>query len=105
MAATGVVVWEYDPTLDPRRHDVGVSPEGEHAAIAILLYPGLGGGGAYAFGTESYTHENFRKPEWRLEHGTYRVRVVVTGSDVRCERAFKLEYIDEDFARFVLRSA
>lgn len=93
--------YEFDATLDSRRHDVPVSDDGEHAAIAILLHSD----GAYAFGTDSYASPGFRKPDWKLEHGTYRVTVTVSGSDVRCERSFKLEYLNEDFANFALEPA
>lgn len=94
-------LWQYDATLDPPRRDIPVSPDGEEVAVAILLAPDKDdAGGAYAWGTESYNYSRWKKPEWKLRHGTYEVRIAVSGSDVQRERRFKLEYLDEDFTRF-----
>ena len=69
---------EYDPTLDPRHHDVPVSEDGEEVAVAILLRRGE----AFAFSTESYDHPDFANPDWKLDHGTYRIVVRVHRSEV-----------------------
>jgi hypothetical protein len=89
---------EYDPTLDPREHDVRTSEDGEEVAVAVLQLQV----GAYAWGTESYAHPSWQKPGWQLEHGTYKVVVSVNGSSVSKSKAFKLEYLDDDFAKFNL---
>lgn len=90
----------YDATLDPREHDVPVSEAGEEVAVAILT-PGQ----ASAFSTASYAHPAWANPDWSLSYGTYRIVVTVSGSSVKCERAFKLEYLDADFAKFRLQRA
>jgi hypothetical protein len=51
----------YDPTLDPRQHDVAVSQAGEEVAVAILR-----AGEAFAFSTESYDHN-----AWVTQHGVW----------------------------------
>jgi hypothetical protein len=88
----------YDATLSPREHDVAAGHAGEEVAIAILR-----AGEAYAFSTASYAQPAWAVPEWKLGKGTYRVRVRVHGSSVGCEREFKLEYLNNDFAKFVLQ--
>ena len=82
---------QYDPSLDPREHDVAAAEEGEEVAVAVLTAHG-----AYAWGTKSYAHDNWAKPEWKLEHGTYKVVVRVAGSSVSNSASFKLEYLDSD---------
>lgn len=89
----------FDRTLDPPQHDVGVSRDGEEVAVAILR-----ASEAFAFSTESYNHNAWGNPAWRLHHGTYRIVVRVRGSSVEKEQAFKLEYLDEDFAKFRLQT-
>ena len=94
---------EYDPTLDPRHHDVPVSEDGEEVAVAILLRRGEAFA-AFAFSTESYDHPDFTNPDWKLEHGTYRIVVRIRGSNISAqEQAFKLEYLDDDFTKFRLQ--
>jgi hypothetical protein len=88
----------YDATLSPREHDVAAGHAGEEVAVAILLPDA-----AYAFSTASYARPAWEVPEWKLDHGTYRVLVRVRGSSVERERAFKLEYLDNDFAKFALQ--
>jgi hypothetical protein len=88
----------YDPTLDPPDNDVRASVGGEEMAVAVLTQHG-----AFAWGTESYTYDEWAKPEWKLDHGTYRVVIRVEGSSVSKTTAFKLEYLDEDFAKFRLQ--
>jgi hypothetical protein len=90
---------QYDPTLDPPEQTVAASEAGEEVAVAILRQTG----GASAWGTESYAYPGWAKPEWQLDHGTYRVEVRVEGSSVSKTAAFKLEYLNEDFARFRLQ--
>jgi hypothetical protein len=88
----------YDSTLDPRQQDVTVGPLREEVAVAILK-----AGEAFAFSTESYDHNAWGNPAWGLDHGTYRVVVRVRGSSVEQTRAFKLEYLDDNFANFRLQ--
>jgi hypothetical protein len=87
----------YDPTLSPREHDVAAGHRGEEVAVAILMPRG-----AFAFSTASYSYPTWTVPDWELSRGTYRVVVRVHGSSVEIERPFKLEYLDEDFAKFRL---
>jgi hypothetical protein len=89
---------QYDRTLDPAEQTVAASEGGEEVAVAVLIQ----GDEAFAWGTESYAYNGWRKPEWELGHGTYRVEVRVEGSSVSRSAAFKLEYLNEDFARFRL---
>jgi hypothetical protein len=89
----------YDPTLDPRQHDVAVSRAGEEVAVAILR-----AGEAFAFSTESYDHNAWGNPAWRLERGTYRIVVRLRGSGVEQQEAFKLEYLNNNFAEFRLQA-
>lgn len=89
----------YDPALDPLQQDVAVGDSGEEIAVAILR-----DGQAFAFSSESYAYDAFGNPNWALGHGTYRVVVRVRGSSVNCERAFKLEYLSNDFSRFQLQN-
>jgi hypothetical protein len=88
----------YDPTLDLRQHDVGVSREGKEVAVAILR-----NGEAFAFSTKSYDYVEFGNPDWRLAHGTYKVTVRVRGASVGRKRDFKLEYLSDNFADFRLQ--
>jgi hypothetical protein len=88
----------FDRTLDPPQQDVGVSQDGEEVAVAILRT-----GEAFAFSTESYNHNAWGNPDWRLDRGTYRVVVRVRGSGVEQEQAFKLEYLNDNFADFRLQ--
>ena len=90
----------YDPALVMLEHDVRSGPGGEEVAVAILLPAG-----AYAFTSESYAHQNWANPAWRLDHGTYRVEVTVRGASVECRRSFRLEYLDDDFSKFRLHPA
>lgn len=94
---------EYDPTLDSREHDVRSSGDGEQVAVAVLRADGSGD--AYAWGTESYAYPKWDKPEWRLPHGTYKVVVTIESSSVAKQRTFKLEFLDNDFAKFRLTVA
>jgi hypothetical protein len=103
VSATGSAVSQtfsavYDPSLDPREHDVPVSHAGEEVAVAIMMPRG-----AFAFSTASYGFHSFANPSWGLDRGTYRVLVRVRGSSLECERAFKLEYLTDDFAKFRLQ--
>jgi hypothetical protein len=77
-----------------------VAVGGEEVAVAILIPRE-----AHAFSTESYDYPAWGEPEWKLKHDTYRVVVRVRGSSVQCEQAFKLEYLDNDFAKFRLQEA
>jgi len=91
----------YDRTLDPPQHDVPVSQDGEEVAVAILR-----AGEAFAFSTESYDHNAWGNPAWRLQRGsTYCIVVGVRGSNVEHKEAFRLEYLTDDFSKFRLLSA
>ena len=79
---------------------MAVSDAGEEVAVAVLR-----GGEAYAWSTASYGHPAWGNPAWQLSHGTYRVVVRVRGSSVKFKRAFKLEYLTDDFAKFRLEPA
>jgi len=94
---------EYDPTIDSREFDVRASEAGEQVAVAVLRADGSGD--AYAWGTESYAYPLWEKPEWRLVHGTYRVVVTIEANSMRKQREFKLEFLDNDFAKFRLTEA
>lgn len=94
---TEVYTAQYDPSLDPREHDVRASEDGDEVAVAVLTTAG-----AYAWGTESYAYPGWGKPEWEIERGTYRVVVRLDGAGISKEATFKLEYLDEDFAKFRL---
>jgi hypothetical protein len=85
-------------TMDSRLRDIPVSYSGEEVAVAVLS-----AAGAFAFSSESYMHDAFGNPAWRLAYGTYRIVVHVTGSGVDCKRAFKLEYLSSDFSKFRLQ--
>ena len=89
---------EYDASLSPREHNVPAGRGGEEVAVAVLAPKG-----AFAFSAASYASPDWAVPEWQLSHGTYRVVVRVHGSSIENERAFKLEYLDDDFAKFVLQ--
>jgi hypothetical protein len=54
-------------------------------------------------GTTSYEYDKWAKPEWKIGHGTYKVIVQVEGSSVSNRTGFKLEYLDEGFAKFRLQ--
>jgi hypothetical protein len=89
----------YDPTLDPGKLDISVSPDGEEVAVAILRDRE-----AYAFTTASYNYPSWGNPEWKLElQKTYRIVVRVRGSGIQQERAFKLSYLDNDPSKFRLQ--
>jgi hypothetical protein len=94
---------QYDPTLDPGEHDVRSSDGGEQVAVAVLRADGSRN--AYAWGTESYAYPLWEKPEWRLPHGTYKVVVSIEANGVSKQRAFKLEFLDNDFSKFRLTVA
>jgi len=80
-----------------RYRDIPASRAGEEVAVAVLS-----GGEAFAFSSESYVHDAFGYPAWRLDRGTYRVDIHVYGSGVDHKQSFKLEYISNDFAEFRL---
>lgn len=94
---------QYDPTLDLREHDVRASADGEQIAVAVLRADGSGD--AHAWGTESYAHPLWEKPEWRLPHATYRIVVTVESTSVMKRDEFKLEFLDNDFSKFRLTAA
>jgi hypothetical protein len=60
-------------------------------------------GAAFAFTDSSYGHPAWGQPDLKLERGTYRIIVRVRGSSVEASRAFKLEYLSDDFAAFHLQ--
>jgi hypothetical protein len=88
---------EFDPGLIQREQDVAVTAGGEEVAVAILR-----AGEAFVFTDDSYGHPAWGRPDLKLDRGTYCVVVRVRGSSVERERAFKLEYLSDDFAKFRL---
>jgi hypothetical protein len=84
-------------TTDRRYRDIPVSRAGEEVAVSVLS-----GGEAFAFSSESYVHDAFGNPAWRLDRGTYRIVIHVHGSGIDYKQAFKLEYLSNDFAQFRL---
>ncbi len=70
----------------PREH---INP-GDHAEVAIALKKD-GDLDCFAFNNRSYLYPpNWSNPEWRLERGTYWVRVLVTSGEVQAQGSFYL---------------
>jgi hypothetical protein len=101
QSGTGGFAPAFDATMIRREQDVGVNDAGEEVAVAVLL----AGDSAYGWTSESYAHPAWANPALRLDHGTYRVVVRVSGSSVEHQQEFKLEYLGGDFARFHLVAA
>lgn len=104
--SSSTVSWraEYDPSLDSPQQDISVGSDRGQISVAILK-----DGNAFAFANESYgipPPNHLCKPEWKLTLGeTYRVEIHIEGSNVDYEKAFKLEYLSNDFSDFKLKDA
>ena len=88
----------YDPSSVPGQQDITADPEGEEIAVAILR-----NGEVFAFCTESYKYPMWGNPDWKLDlKRIYRVVIRVHGAGVRKERAFRLDCLEADAAKFRL---
>lgn len=94
---------EFAPSLDPStQEDIAAGSDRGQVSVAILTAKGE----AFAFANESYAHGPLlSNPAWGLPMGTYRIVVRVRASNINHDyhRAFRLEYLSNDFARFQLR--
>lgn len=99
--STGPPQFDFDPNVAPPHRDLGITTPDKGVEVAVAVLTDVG---AYAWGTESYLY-NLRKPEWELQHDTYRVEVTANALNAtEVTVPFKLEYLDEDFATFRLLS-
>jgi hypothetical protein len=91
----------YDPSLDIPQHDITVGYDIGQVSVAILRNDE-----AFAFANESYAYidNQMGKPEWKLAKGTYRIVITVRPSNAgELRRAFKLEYLTDNFREFQLQ--
>jgi len=93
---------EYDPSLDTPQQDISVGSDRGHISVAILK-----DGNAFAFANDSYgtpPSNHLCKPEWKLTLGeTYLIEIHIKGANVNYNKAFKLEYLTDNFSDFKLK--
>jgi hypothetical protein len=93
---------QFEPSRVTFQQDISVGSDRGRISVAVLR-----DGEAFAFANESYMYldDHFGKPDWKLTQGTtYRVDVRVKGSNAAWVQAFKLEYLNNNFADFKLQS-
>jgi hypothetical protein len=67
------------------RWDLAATGQPEQIAVART-----GDGVAHAFSAESYSYENWQKPEWLLDPGEYKVVVRLAATEVEASEIFRL---------------
>lgn len=68
-------------------YDLPAGGRWEEIAVAVRR-----GDEAYAWGSTSYFHDQWRNPEWKLEPGVYEVKLTLTFSGGSAEQTFTLEW-------------
>lgn len=68
-------------------YDLPAGGRWEEIAVAVRR-----GDEAYAWGSTSYFHDEWRNPEWELEPGIYEVKLMLTFSGGTAEQNFTLEW-------------
>jgi len=93
------LVGVYVPENVPQTKTLDLAPgRWEEVAVAILRDDGE----AFAFGAESYAHNEWRNPAWKLDRGVYVVTVRVEASGLSASGQFRLDNLAADFNRFRL---
>jgi hypothetical protein len=88
-----VTIETFDHTLVPDSFRFNVPSTGGAEEVALVVFRD---GAAYAFNSWSYAHPKWRKPDWKLEPGTYEVVVRASATGDETSAIFTLTVSAED---------